>query len=124
TRARSPSRIRNFPAASYPCDGVSRPRAPTFKSCKVLHAKRRHRNFDSFLSDRLQALLQDGGEVPSLMPSEGHGSPPQNRARGRGRRATAAFLADNLCADGYRVFCASEAGEAVRALEVRQPDRM
>ena len=37
---------------------------------------------------------------------------------------TAAFLADNLCADGYRVFCASEAGEAVRALEVRQPDLM
>src|SRR3954465_12244608 len=36
--------------------------------------------------------------------------------------ATSAFLADNLGADGYRVFCASEAGEAVRALEVRQPD--
>src|SRR4051794_4965644 len=35
---------------------------------------------------------------------------------------TAAFLSDNLSADGYRVFCASEAGEAVRALEVRQPD--
>jgi len=35
---------------------------------------------------------------------------------------TGAFLADNLSADGYRVFCASEAGEAVRALEVRQPD--
>jgi DNA-binding response OmpR family regulator len=36
--------------------------------------------------------------------------------------ATATFLADNLRADGYRVFCASEAGEAVRAAEVRQPD--
>ena len=35
---------------------------------------------------------------------------------------TRAFLTDNLSADGYRVFCASEAGEAVRALEVRQPD--
>ena len=35
---------------------------------------------------------------------------------------TSAFLADNLGADGYRVFCSSEAGEAVRALEVRQPD--
>src|SRR3982751_3260760 len=37
---------------------------------------------------------------------------------------TGAFLADNLRADGYRVFCASEAGEAGRALEVRQPDLM
>src|SRR3954463_3625120 len=37
---------------------------------------------------------------------------------------TAAFLADNLSADGYRVFGASEAAEAVRALEVRQPDLM
>jgi DNA-binding response OmpR family regulator len=37
---------------------------------------------------------------------------------------TAAFLADNLAADGYRVFGATEAGEAVRALEVRQPDLM
>src|SRR4051794_25009163 len=35
---------------------------------------------------------------------------------------TSAFLADNLSTDGYRVFCASEAGEAVRALEVRHPD--
>ncbi|MFL5958397.1 MAG: response regulator transcription factor [Solirubrobacterales bacterium] len=38
--------------------------------------------------------------------------------------ATAGFLADNLGADGYRVFVAVEAGEAVRALEVRQPDLM
>src|SRR3954463_9154542 len=37
---------------------------------------------------------------------------------------TAAFLADNLSADGYRVFGATEAAEAVRALEVRQPDLM
>src|SRR3954452_25143831 len=35
---------------------------------------------------------------------------------------TAAFLADNLRADGYRVAVASEAGEAVRAIEVRRPD--
>src|SRR3954453_6578828 len=35
---------------------------------------------------------------------------------------TSAFLSDNLSADGYRVFCASQAGEAVRGLEVRQPD--
>jgi DNA-binding response OmpR family regulator len=37
---------------------------------------------------------------------------------------TAAFLTDNLSADGYRVFGATDAGEAVRALEVRQPDLM
>jgi DNA-binding response OmpR family regulator len=36
--------------------------------------------------------------------------------------ATAGFLADNLQADGYHVFVASEAAEAMRALEVRQPD--
>src|SRR5436190_7952641 len=35
---------------------------------------------------------------------------------------TAAFLADNLRADGFRVATASEAGEAVRAIEVRRPD--
>src|SRR3954471_3212021 len=35
---------------------------------------------------------------------------------------TAAFLAENLRADGFRVAVASEAGEAVRAIEVRQPD--
>jgi DNA-binding response OmpR family regulator len=38
--------------------------------------------------------------------------------------ATAGFLADNLRADGYRVFCCSEAGEALRAVESRQPDLM
>jgi DNA-binding response OmpR family regulator len=38
--------------------------------------------------------------------------------------ATAAFLADNLRADGYRVACAAGAGEAVRAVEARQPDVM
>src|SRR4051794_9804726 len=38
--------------------------------------------------------------------------------------ATAAFLADNLRADGYRVFGASGAGEAVRAVEARHPDLM
>src|SRR4051794_38648212 len=37
---------------------------------------------------------------------------------------TSAFLAANLSADGYRAFVVSEAGEAVRALEVRQPDLM
>src|SRR5204863_10028898 len=35
---------------------------------------------------------------------------------------TAAFLADNLRADGYRVAVASEAGEAQRAIVVRRPD--
>jgi DNA-binding response OmpR family regulator len=38
--------------------------------------------------------------------------------------ATAEFLADNLRADGYRVFCAADAGEALRAVEARQPDLM
>jgi DNA-binding response OmpR family regulator len=36
--------------------------------------------------------------------------------------ATAAFLADNLRADGFGVWCASSAGEALRALDLRQPD--
>jgi DNA-binding response OmpR family regulator len=36
--------------------------------------------------------------------------------------ATAAFLADNLRADGYEVAVAGEAGEALRAIEVRGPD--
>jgi DNA-binding response OmpR family regulator len=35
---------------------------------------------------------------------------------------TAAFLADNLRADGFRVAVAGDAGEAVRAIEVRRPD--
>jgi DNA-binding response OmpR family regulator len=35
---------------------------------------------------------------------------------------TAAFLADNLRADGFRVARAASAGEAVRAIEVRRPD--
>jgi DNA-binding response OmpR family regulator len=35
---------------------------------------------------------------------------------------TAAFLADNLRADGFRVAIAVEAGEALRAIEVRRPD--
>ena len=35
---------------------------------------------------------------------------------------TAAFLADNLAADGYQVATASAAGEALRAIEVRRPD--
>ena len=35
---------------------------------------------------------------------------------------TAAFLADNLRADGFRVAVAAEAEEAVRAIEVRRPD--
>ena len=35
---------------------------------------------------------------------------------------TAAFLADNLRADGFRVAVACDAGEAVRAIEVRKPD--
>jgi DNA-binding response OmpR family regulator len=36
--------------------------------------------------------------------------------------ATAAFLADNLRADGYEVAVATEAGEGLRAIEVRRPD--
>ena len=35
--------------------------------------------------------------------------------------ATAAFLADNLTADGFGVACASGAAEGIRALEVRHP---
>jgi DNA-binding response OmpR family regulator len=35
---------------------------------------------------------------------------------------TAAFLADNLRADGYRVAVAADADEAVRAIEVRRPE--
>jgi DNA-binding response OmpR family regulator len=35
--------------------------------------------------------------------------------------ATAAFLADNLSADGFRVVTATGAGEGWRALELRQP---
>lgn len=35
---------------------------------------------------------------------------------------TSAFLAENLKADGFAVAVASEAGEAVRAIEVRRPD--
>ncbi|MEA2308448.1 MAG: two-component system, OmpR family, phosphate regulon response regulator PhoB [Thermoleophilaceae bacterium] len=36
--------------------------------------------------------------------------------------ATREFLADNLTADGFDVATAAEAGEAVRAIEVRRPD--
>src|SRR3954449_12638954 len=36
--------------------------------------------------------------------------------------ATAAFLADNLEADGFEVATASAIGEAIRAIELRQPD--
>src|SRR4051794_5485179 len=36
--------------------------------------------------------------------------------------ATAAFLADNLEADGFEVATASAVGEAIRAIELRQPD--
>jgi DNA-binding response OmpR family regulator len=35
--------------------------------------------------------------------------------------ATAAFLADNLTADGFRVARAASAGEGLRAIEVRRP---
>jgi DNA-binding response OmpR family regulator len=35
---------------------------------------------------------------------------------------TAAFLAENLTADGFKVATASGAGEGVRAIEVRKPD--
>src|SRR3954469_11226394 len=36
--------------------------------------------------------------------------------------ATAAFLVNNLRADGFVVWCSSGAAEALRALELRQPD--
>jgi DNA-binding response OmpR family regulator len=36
--------------------------------------------------------------------------------------ATAAFLADNLAADGFSVASASAPGEALRAIELRHPD--
>jgi DNA-binding response OmpR family regulator len=36
--------------------------------------------------------------------------------------ATAAFLGDNLRADGYAVSAAAEAAEALKAIELRQPD--
>jgi len=36
--------------------------------------------------------------------------------------ATRSFLADNLAADGFAVATAVDAGEALRAIEVRQPD--
>jgi DNA-binding response OmpR family regulator len=36
--------------------------------------------------------------------------------------STAAFLADNLAADGFKVATASGAGEGIRAMEVRRPD--
>jgi DNA-binding response OmpR family regulator len=35
---------------------------------------------------------------------------------------TRCFLADNLAADGFEVATATDAGEAVRAIEVRRPD--
>jgi DNA-binding response OmpR family regulator len=35
---------------------------------------------------------------------------------------TAAFLADNLRADGFQAAVAADAGEAIRAIEVRSPD--
>lgn len=35
---------------------------------------------------------------------------------------TAAYLAENLTADGYRVATASDPGEGIRAIEVREPD--
>jgi DNA-binding response OmpR family regulator len=36
--------------------------------------------------------------------------------------ATQSFLAENLAADGFRVATAGDAGEAIRAIEVRKPD--
>ncbi len=36
--------------------------------------------------------------------------------------ATAAFLADNLAADGFEIATASGTGEAMRAVDLRQPD--
>jgi DNA-binding response OmpR family regulator len=91
---------------------------------EILHAKRRDRNRESFRSDRLQRLLQDGGEIPSARASVGMERSPKTVLVVEDDAATAGFLADNLRADGYRVFAACEAAEAMRALEVRQPDLM
>jgi DNA-binding response OmpR family regulator len=89
---------------------------------EILHAKRRDRNFDSFRSDRLQRLLQDGGEIGAPGPSLGMEGEPKKVLVVEDDAPTAGFLADNLTADGYRVFGADGAAEAMRALEVRQPD--
>lgn len=65
-----------------------------------------------------------GGEIERLSPSEGMEDGSRSLLVVEDDAATAAFLADNLKADGYLVFGATEAGEALRALEVRQPDLM
>jgi DNA-binding response OmpR family regulator len=92
---------------------------------EILHAKRRDRNRDSFSPDRLQALLQKGGEIPAFWTSVGMSDASDKSVLVvEDDAATAGFLADNLRADGYRVFAAAAAAEAVRAVEVRQPDLM
>src|SRR4051812_21834777 len=49
------------------------------------------------------------------------GSQPQSLLVVEDDEATAAFLADNLAADGYGVAVAAGAGEGLRAIEVRSP---
>jgi DNA-binding response OmpR family regulator len=65
----------------------------------------------NFLAAGLLRVMEDGLQSKSVLVVEDDA-------------ATAGFLADNLRADGYRVFCAASASEAVRAVEVRQPDLM
>ena len=48
-------------------------------------------------------------------------SQPQSLLVVEDDEATAAFLADNLAADGYKVAIAGGAGEGLRAIEVRSP---
>src|SRR5215212_7860445 len=71
---------------------------------------------------KVQRGLHLGGEEDSFSPLRvvSDGAPGVLVVEDDER--TAAFLADNLRADGFRVATASEAGEAVRAIEVRRPD--
>src|SRR4051812_24895775 len=57
--------------------------------------------------------------MPRLHPSMD--SQPQSLLVVEDDEATAAFLADNLAADGYSVAVAAGAGEGLRAIEVRSP---
>ena len=60
------------------------------------------------------------GEILPRGPSCGCGRAASDPGGG-GHEATRSSLLDNLAADGFRVAGASGAGEALRAIEVRQP---
>jgi DNA-binding response OmpR family regulator len=66
-----------------------------------------------------------GGESARAGPSSGVTDPGPSQSRSvlvvEDDDVTRAFLLDNLAADGFRVAGASGAGEALRAIEVRQP---